>query len=177
MTGFPRGLVLLLVQVALVLSVAGKYFYERQTLPRVWTRATQYDPELPLRGRYLAMQLLLDACGLPGDAGIPPYSNRPSFRQWRVTLSASNGKLIPALEKTGSPRSGGTLTLASGKPCDQATLSTQELFFISDRAKLPLPLKVGQELWVEVSVPRNGPPRPLQIAVSGEGGFHPLRVE
>ena len=54
------GLILFFVQLVLVLSVAGKYLYERQTRPRVWTRATQFDPNLPLRGRYLALQLLLD---------------------------------------------------------------------------------------------------------------------
>ena len=76
MKAMRAGLILALVQVVLVLSVAGKYLYERETRPRVWTRATQFDPSLPLRGRYVALQLMVDACGLPRDAehtipGIP----------------------------------------------------------------------------------------------------------
>jgi hypothetical protein len=177
MKAIRPGLALLLVQLALVLSVAGKYLYERHTRPRVWTRATQFDPNLPLRGRYLAMQLVLDACALPRDAAIRPLPNRPSFRQWDVSLGASNGKLVPTVEKAWSPRRIGTLTLEDDRLCDHATLSSQQLLFISDRAQLPLPLKPGQELWVEVTVPSSGPPRPIQIALSSAEGFQPLKMD
>jgi hypothetical protein len=172
------GLILVLVQVVLVLSVTGKYLYERQTRPRVWTRATQFDPALPLRGRYLALQLMLDACGLPRDAEhtIPGYSGGHPFWRWDVSLTVANGKLAPRLEKSWSPRAGGTLTLFADKPCDQATLSNEVMLFIPDRAQVPFPLKAGQELWVEVTVPPSGPPRPIQIALSSGGGFHPLRL-
>jgi hypothetical protein len=172
------GLVLVLVQVVVVLSVAGKYLYERQTRPRVWTRATQFDPALPLRGRYLALQLMVDACSLPRDAEhtIQVYSGGRPFWQWHVTLTSANGKLVPRLEKQWSPRAGGTLTLFADKPCDQATLSNEEMLFIPDRVQLPFPLRAGQELWVEVTLPQSGPPRPIQIALSGADGFQPLRM-
>jgi hypothetical protein len=171
------GLILVFVQVVLVLSVAGKYLYERQTSPRVWTRATQFDPSLPLRGRYLSLQLMVNACGLPRDAEhtIQVYSGGHPFWQWHVSLTTANGKLVPRLEKPWSPRSGGTLTLFADKPCDRATLSSEETLFISDRAQLPFPLPPGKELWVEVTLPPSGPPRPIQIALSGGDGFHPLR--
>jgi hypothetical protein len=177
MKAVRAGLILLFVQLFLVLSVAGKYLYERHTRPRVWTRATQYDPNLPLRGRYLAMQLLLDACELPRDQGhtiSPPYNKRQSFWQWNVSLTAANGKLIPILEPSHSDT---TLTLLPGKPCDRATLSSEEMLFIPDRADLPLPLKPGQDLWVEVTLPPSGPPRPIQIALSSADGFHPLSFD
>jgi hypothetical protein len=172
------GLILVLVQVVLVLSVAGKYLYERQTRPRVWTRATQFDPALPLRGRYLALRLMLDACGLPRDAEhtIPGYSGGHPFWRWNVSLTVANGKLVPRLEKSWSPRAGGTLTLFADRPCDQATLSNQVMLFIPDRVQVPFPLKAGQELWVEVTVPPSGPPRTIQIALSSGGGFQPLRL-
>lgn len=176
MKAIRSGIILLLVQLGLVLTVAGRYLYERQTRPRVWTRATHYDPDLPMRGRYLAMQLLLDACGLPRNAAIRPYVPGPSIWQWNVSLRAAGGKLSPVADKSLSPRNAGTLTLAEGKPCDQATLSTQLLFFIPERARLPLPLKEGQDLWVEVTVPSSGAPRPIQIALSGADGFRPLRM-
>jgi hypothetical protein len=171
------GLILVLVQVVLVLSVAGKYLYERQTRPRVWTRAAPFDPALPLRGRYLALQLMLDACGLPRDAEhtIPGYGAGHPFWQWHVSLTTANGKLVPRLEKSWSPRTGGRLTLFADKPCDQATLSNEVMLFIPDRAQLPFPLRAVQELWVEVTLPQSGPPRPIQIALSGAGGFHPVR--
>ena len=175
MRAVRSGLILVLVQVVLVLSVAGKFLYERQTRPRVWARATQFDPALPLRGRYLALQLMLDACDLPRDPEHTIQVGRLSYWQWNVSLAAVNGKLVPRVEKSWSPRAGGTLTLFADKPCDGATLSNEEMLFVPDRAQLPFPLPPGQELWVEVTLPQSGPPRPIQIALSGAGGFHPVR--
>jgi hypothetical protein len=168
------GLILLFVQLVLVLSVAGKYLYERETRPRVWTRATQFDPALPLRGRYLALRLLVNACGLPREAArpFPQYNRGPISWQWNVSLTASNGKLLPIV----APRSRETVTLVPGKPCDRATLNSEETLFIPDRAQSSLPLKPGQDLWVEVTVPASAPPRPLQIALSSAEGFRPLKL-
>jgi hypothetical protein len=169
------GLILLFVQLLLVLSVAGKYLYERQTRPRVWTRATTYDPNLPLRGRYLALRLVLNACGLPRDAVIPSYPHGTSW-VWNVSLTASGGKLVPHVENSPS-RGLGTLTLPHDQPCDRANLNIQELLFISDRVQLSLPLKPGQDLWVEVTVPSSGPPRPIRVALASADGFHPLNLD
>jgi hypothetical protein len=168
------GLILLFVQLVLVLSVAGKYLYERETRPRVWVRATQFDPALPLRGRYLALRLLLDACGLPREAArtFPQYYRGPGSWRWNVTLSADHGKLVPTV----APQGRQLLTLVDGRPCNRATLNGQEMLFIPDRAELPLPLKPGQDLWVEVTLPASGAPRPLQIAVSSAEGFRPLKL-
>jgi hypothetical protein len=53
---------LLLIQLAIVSSVAAKYLYQRWTCPRVWTRTVAIDPELPMRGRYLSLRLTVDGC-------------------------------------------------------------------------------------------------------------------
>ncbi len=171
------GLLLLAMQLVLVLSVGGKYLYERQTCPRVWTRASQFDPNLPLRGRYLALQLLLDVCDLPHDAGhaMGPYVGNHSFWQWNVALHAVDGKLVPTLEDGSTARrSDSTLTLFANRPCNRATLNSEAMLFVSDRAQLPLPLKRGEDLWVEVTLPPSGPPRPIRIAISSREGFRPL---
>jgi hypothetical protein len=169
-----QGLVLLFVQLLLVLSVAGKYLYERQTRPRVWTRATQFDPALPLRGRYLALTLVLDACGLPRDTSqrFPQYYRGPFSSRWDVSLTADDGKLLPRVD----PHSRQTLTLLDGKPCNRATLDSPEMLFIPESTQLPFSLKPGQDLWLEVTLPASGPPRPLQIALSSGEGFHPLKL-
>ena len=57
MTLMRKGLVLAALECALVLSLSGKLFYDRSTRPRVWVRALQWDPNLPIRGRYLALRL------------------------------------------------------------------------------------------------------------------------
>jgi hypothetical protein len=58
MTLTNKGLILAALQCALVLSLSGKLLYDRQTCPRVWLLTTQYDPNLPIRGRYLALRLV-----------------------------------------------------------------------------------------------------------------------
>jgi len=55
-------IVLLVIQLALVSSIAAKYLYQRATCPQAWTRAEAYDPNLVMRGRYLSLRLTVDGC-------------------------------------------------------------------------------------------------------------------
>ena len=179
------GLILMAIQLLLVLSVAGKYLYERKVCPRIWTRATQFDPNSPLRGRYLALQLVMNGCALPRDAshyteGYKDYYGKatPGYWMWDVSLDVKDGHLTPQLaDHLRGPKDIQRVTLQEGKPCDRSLLSSQEEYFIPDTAKGPFSLKTGQELWVEVTIPPSGPPRPIQIALSSEGRFAPLRFE
>ena len=57
MTLTKKGLVLAALQCGLVLSLSGKLLYDRQARPRVWVRTMQWDPNLPIRGRYLSLRL------------------------------------------------------------------------------------------------------------------------
>jgi hypothetical protein len=177
---------LLVVQLALVLSIAGKYLYERKTRPRVWVRTAQFDPNLPLRGRYLALQLAVDACGLPHDKAhlSPAYklfntqTIEPGTYKWTASLGVQDGHLVPKLQDNPRTRDGILdLTQREDRSCERVPLSEATEFFIPDTAKPPFPLQKGQELWVEVTVPQTGPPRPIQLALSDPGGFHPLRLE
>jgi hypothetical protein len=184
MTRIRAALLLLLVQLALVSSVAAKYLYERKTCPRVWSRATQYDPNLPLRGRYLALQLLIDACQLPRDSahfqrfvpyGVRPAVKAPGYWTWYVSLGVASGHLVPVLQDhPKNPSDTVRLTLAEDRSCDRVPVSQATEYFIPGRAQPPVPLPAGQELWVEVTVPPNGPPRPTQIALATKSGFQVL---
>ncbi len=183
MTRTQRAIALLLVQAALVLSIAGKYIYERKTCPRVWVRSAQYDPNMPLRGRYLSLQLSVDACALPHDesyhSGAINGSNPPDpgYWRWNVRPVAQNGKLVPLLASYDErPELTDELTVWGHRPCNRATLAKTVDYFIDDAAKTPFPLKKGEELWVEVTVPPMGPPRPIQLALSKAGAFTPLNL-
>ncbi len=70
---------LLILQLRVVSSIAGKYLYQRWRCPRVWTRAAAIDPNLPMRGRYLSLQLTVDGCQstLPSakDCDLPARVN------------------------------------------------------------------------------------------------------
>ena len=177
------GVILLLVQLLLVLSIAGKYLYERRSYPRVWTRAGQFDPNLPLRGRYLALQLMIDACSLPKDAqfykpgGRPELGSLTSGWSWSVIPAPVSGRLEARLADPASENDKAQfIFLQEHLPCNQAPFTRGELF-IPDTANPPFPLKPGQQLWVEVTLPPSGPPRPIQLAIADASGFHPLKFE
>ena len=181
----PAAALLLVVQMLLVLSVAGKYLYERKTRPRVWVRATQFDPDQPLRGRYLALQLLVDACSLPRDAAhldpFPRFSSdgvRQASWTWNISLFEVNGRMMPRLEAKDVHREDvQQLTAFENKPCDRIPLLSSEEYFIPEHAQTPFPLKPGEELWVEVTLPPSGPPRPIQLAMANQSSFRPLKFE
>lgn len=165
----------------LVLSVAAKFAWERHACPMVWTRAAQYNPDLPLRGRYLALTLTADACGLPSVAAMPGWQwgtqgdpPRPrKMRRWQAHLFAREGHLGLAAAPDDQSENALGASLGEGFPCDAARLDEPIDFFVSEKAQLP-PRKPGEDLWVLVTVPPSGPPRPVKLAVSDGRTFRPL---
>jgi hypothetical protein len=182
-------LALLIVQLALVSTIAAKYLYQRWTCPRVWTRAAAVDPQLPMRGRYLALELTVDGCQstLPSakDANFPrdlngavtpgPYVLRPNAVDFHANLKVVNNTLVAVrIEGQEDSNAGEEVVGTASSPCNQMQLASSTDFFISDTAQSPLPLKPGQELWIEVTVPPKGPPRPIQLALKDNGTWKPL---
>jgi hypothetical protein len=190
MTFARSSIVVLAVQLALVSSIAAKYLYERHSCPRVWTRAVAYDPELVMRGRYLSMQLHVDACGVakPADnrrnAPAQPIQMdaegnlQPIPVQFFYTIaSAKNGKLVLQTLKeapTGGADEAVTVPVAADA-CANASLSTPVDFYIPEHAEFRFPPAKGTTLWVEVTVPPQGPPRPINLAISEDGKWTPQR--
>ncbi len=183
-------LVLLVFQLAIVSTIAAKYWYQRWRCPRVWTRAAAIDPSLPMRGRYLSLQLTVDGCQstLPsamlatfprdvnGAVKPGPYVLRPQNVDFRANLKVIGNKLVAVRpEGQEDPEIGEEVSAAPGAPCDQMRLNSGVDFFVSDTAQSPLPLKPGQELWIEVTVPPKGPPRPIQLALKDNGAWKPLK--
>jgi uncharacterized membrane-anchored protein len=181
---------LLVIQVAIVSTIALKYFYQRATCPRVWTRTAAYDPSLVMRGRYLSLQVTVDGCSstLPsaknaqfprnvnGTPSSPTFNVNASDAVWfQARLAVKDNKLIairvPESESSASTQS---VTAQPGSACDQMRLSVPVDFYISEHAKDPSFIKQGQQLWIEVTVPPKGPPRPLQLALKDNGIWKPL---
>lgn len=171
-----RAIALVVIQCLLVSSIAAKYVYERATRPRVWVRAAQYDPELPMRGRYLALSPEVDVCRL-----TPQHENNFRegwYRSYRVQLSARDGKLVAEDAGNRLPRGDYPMATASNRnPCERAQLSPGIDYFVPENAPSPFPLKPGQELWLEVTVPPSGPPRAIQLALSESGNWQVLKFE
>jgi hypothetical protein len=183
---------LLLVQLLLVSTIAAKYLYQRWRCPRVWTRASAFDPQLPMRGRYLSLQLTVDGCQstLPSakEAIFPrdvngairpgPYVLRPRPVNFRANLKVDNNRLVVLrIEGQEDLTAGEEVSAAPGAPCDRMWLDSPVAFYIADTARSPLPLKPDQELWIEVTVPPKGPPRPIQLALKQNGAWTPLAFQ
>ena len=57
------------------------------------------------------------------------------------------------------------------------TLSEPVLFFLSEHASDPWERAKGGELWAEVTLPKEGPPRPIRLAVKRGDSFAPLEIK
>ena len=186
-------IVLLLIQLALVSSIAAKYLYQRRSCPRVWVRAAAYDPEMVMRGRYLSLQLTVDGCQstLPSalravfprnsDGTTKPsgfHVNWQGAVQFRAKLKVENKKLlairIPEADLTSK---GVGVTAWPDSSCDAMRLDQPVDFYIAEHAADPTRLQPGQELWMEVTVPHQGPPRPLQLALKDNGVWKQLAFQ
>jgi hypothetical protein len=184
---------LVVIQLALVSSIAAKYLYQRWRCPRVWTRTTAYDPELLMRGRYLSVQLVVDGCQstlpsakearMPHDAnGVPTgnqYSvNAPGQFDFSAELKVEGNRLkaikLPEWKDTSA---GQRVTATPGSTCENLRLEQPVDFYIAEHAASPTPVRLGQELWMEVTVPPKGPPRPLQLALKEDGSWRPLAFQ
>jgi uncharacterized membrane-anchored protein len=186
-------IVLLVIQLALVSSIAAKYLYQRHSCPRVWTRAAAYDPEMVMRGRYLSLRLTVDGCqstlpsalnavfprnddGTTRPNGFMVDAKNPIY--FRAKLKVEGNKLvairIPEAELTSK---GVDVTAMPGASCDALRIDEPVDFFIAEHAVDPTPLKKGQELWMEVTIPPQGPPRPIQLALKQDGAWKPLAFQ
>ena len=182
MKASKTSLVLLLIQLALVSSVAAKYLYQRWSCPRVWTRAEIYDPTLPMRGRYLALHLTVDGCGniyrsadQYKDPRTAPYEILDSFP---AMLSVKNNRLVA--KRVAEPDHNNllpTVMIPRNTPCEAFRLWQPVDFYIAEHAAIPAPLQPNQELWIEVTVPPRGLPRPIQLALKDGGAWKPLAFQ
>ena len=168
MTSLQKGLLLAGAQLALVASLAAKYAMDRARLPRVWVQTAAVDPSLPIRGRYVSFRLLVST----DDAnGIPQNLQR---QIGDVTLSVRDGHLVanPADHFTGLHVSRWTINQRG----EVTALLEPVAFFLPEHATDPSVRRPGEELWVEVTVPKMGRPRPIKLAIKQGDTFTPLGV-
>ena len=161
MKTFGKAIIVALLQVAIVLSLGGKLLYDRAHRPRVWVRTGIIDPELPIRGRYLTLNLEVYA-----PWATPSQNGRlRTFGGTSVELEVEDGRLVahPTDKQTGL-----TAVNPHRLPLDASSdvrlLWPGVLFFLPEHAEIPR-VKSGEELWAEVTIPKKGPPRPIQLAL------------
>ncbi len=155
-----KGLIVAALHLAIVGSLGAKLLVDRATRPRVWARTAPIDPDDPLRGRYVRLRVE----GEPIDFGAA--SNMAvGLMEWKGQLAFT-------------PASGSLTARVStrdGRPV--ATLDQPLAFFIPEHVPDPSVRAPGEELWVEVTLPRRGPPRPIRLAVKKDGVLTPLDLD
>ena len=156
------GIALAIVHVALVGMLGLKLLADLAQLPRAWARTLPYDPSLPIRGRYVRLRL-----EVPLDSASAPTTSRgwPGAR-----LEARDGRLR-GVPDSSMDRS---VTIDSVQGTARAALIQPIAFFIPEHVPDPSVREAGEELWVEVTIPRQGPPRPIRLGVRKDGVITPL---
>ena len=167
-----KGFLLAVLHVAIILSLGAKLRYDRATRPRVWTRTVVYDPDSPLRGRYLSLRVEVDASRVFGQE---PVDSTREFDPWRemrpATLAVVDSKLVALPAENGTHLSVTRWNTAQGVV---QLLQEPVEFYIPEHAIDPSRRSRGEELWVEVTVPQKGRPRPIQLGVMKDGKLAPL---
>ena len=123
MNSVRKGVLLGALQVLLVLSLGAKLLYDRLTRPRVWVLAAVYDPELPIRGRYIAERLQMPTEGFKYTGPVQPNgSDWFNNSEWAY-LEVHNGQLFAYPQGSGSAEwvhlhkiSDGTIVALSQEP-------------------------------------------------------------
>ena len=161
MTPLVRGVVIALAQVALLTAVGGKLLYDRAALPRAWIETTGVDPDLPIRGRYVALNLVLPAVEQTKIAASATLAyGRIEVRDGRAVAILAGGE--PTIVDVSHP-------LAFVRNVGVAGARWQTLvpvaFFLPEHVRDPTLGRQPGELWVEATVPRYGAPRPVRLGL------------
>ena len=59
MTSMRKGLIVALVQILMIIGIGAKFLIDRQSYPKVWIATRPFDPNLPIRGRYVQLAALV----------------------------------------------------------------------------------------------------------------------
>ena len=172
MKSWGKGLVIAVVQVGLVAVLGAKLLYDRTTRPRVWALAAPYDPSLPIRGRYVSLQLVVEPREIRETQPSPGWQPQQS-----VTLRVEAGRLVAEAKapEHGFDPSDLHVRFIHRQEQKLVVLDQPVAFFIAEHMPDPSRRPAGEDLWVEVTVPKKGPPRPIRLGVKkGDGPIVPL---
>lgn len=188
MNATRRALIVTVLHLLIVSSLGAKLLYDRQTRPRVWVQTVSYDPDLPIRGRYISLQLVVEP-----DAALKARIDKDLERQieerkkqpnppavpyygagyYDAKIGLQDGKLVVSASDSGEYY--GDSVAWNRRPTGEIVVSYSRpvLVFIPEHANIPT-VRPPDQLWVEVTIPKKGPPRPIQLGVKKNGVITPL---
>lgn len=168
MKPWQRGVAIALIHVALVSMLGAKLLYDRATRPRAWALTMPFDPDLPIRGRYVSLRLIVDPASVDSTEQIE-HAVKP------VRLVVKDDRVMAIPDSAGES----TTFIRWVEQGTQAYWVVDEpvAYFIPEDVDDPSIRPEGEQLWVEVTLPRKGPPRPIRLGVTrADGPIEPLEL-
>lgn len=160
MTLRTKGLVIAVLHVAIVCTLGAKLLVDRTVRPRVWVEVAPFDPDLPIRGRYLSLQVKAIARGFPDSSKSGDWDH--------AQLTVEGDHLIATRTDRDS---GEPVRIRSVGEDATVVLNTPIAYFIPEHVDDP---SRTPGLVVEVTLPRKGPPRPIRLGVKNGDRITPL---
>jgi hypothetical protein len=157
MSPLNRSLALAVINALVLSSLSAIWLVERAVWPRVWVRTVLADPKSPPRGRYVRFLIEVEAgrelLGLD------------------VVLSAQTGRLVamPATIPTGIRLGAGRTDWVGGIFVTTLQVDPPLSVFLPAQLAAQWPRPADEEIWVEVTVPARGSPRPIRVGVKKSG--------
>ncbi len=166
MTRRAKGLAVGAIQVLLVAGIGAKFLYDRAHFPRLWVETAPYDPDMPIRGRYVNIALLVDAERPAPGPGVDGAAN-----MFRARLEARGDRLV-AVQDDDKGRHWVRSARCGERNCWQ--LSEPLAYFIPEHAIDPSRPQPGATLWAEVTLPSTGAPRPVRLGLRRGDAIEPV---
>lgn len=167
MSAMRKGVIVAALHLAIVGSLGAKLLVDRATRPRVWARTAPVDPNLPIRGRYVRLRI---------EAEFPQGADLEDPRRalgQGVRLTTEGTRLVAT--PTPTPNDSGLRARLVDRGGQRiAVIDPPLAYFIPEHVPDPSRRQPGEELWVEVTLPRKGPPRPIRLGVKKDGELTPL---
>jgi hypothetical protein len=172
-----KGLLLAALHVALVCTLGAKLLYDRAHRPRIWIKSAIYDPNLPIRGKYLALSIEVPAEGFSSRMQTLPYANASKdyefFSPSRCDLVLRGNRLVAVANEDGE-----FWANVHRRDADMvANINGETAYFLPEHSTEPILRTRGEELWIEATIPRKGPPRPIRLGIKKDGVLTPLPTD
>ena len=170
----PSGLMVAVVQFSLLMLIGFSFWVDRITRPRAWVATEPVDPDLPIRGRYVSLRLVVPVQVATEDS-VPLLEPRASTGSSGIAVQLKvDGDRLVASEETGGAPHPGWQRRDTGAA--EVTLEEPLAFFIPPGVEDPSIRAADDPLWVEVTLPRSGLPRPIRLGEERQGRIVPLEL-
>jgi len=165
-----KGLLVALLHLAIVSTLGAKLLYDRAHRPRIWVKSAVFDPDLPIRGKYLSLSVEAPAEGFSPQTTNYGGGAVEYFTPNRCDLVLRGDHLVAVANLHGEfwvnvQRRANNLV---------AAVNGETAYFLPEHKSGPILHDRSEELWFEATIPRKGPPRPIRLGIKKNGVLTPL---